>query len=162
MASIKRGPFISNPQLFMDYYTKQAGVGDVQFSGLGNQFGSLQSRVIPLKKSENNTDFQKQPTVIVSPTQAAAEQARAQIKRQRLLEKEISAPKRQTKKKPKTKRKTAAKKKTAAKNSKKKTAVNKKTAAKKRKSQKKTATKKKSANRRKPFRELPFRDIFSS
>ena len=91
MASIKRGPFISNPQLFMDYYTKQAGVGDVQFSSLGNQFGSLQSRGIPLKKSENNTDFRKQPTVIVSPTQAAAEQARAQIKRQRLLEKETTA-----------------------------------------------------------------------
>ena len=52
----KREPFISNPQLFMDYYTKQAGVGDVRFAGLGNQFGSLQSRVIPLGNPKNRTD----------------------------------------------------------------------------------------------------------
>ena len=100
----KREPFISNPQLFMDYYTKQAGVGDVRFAGLGNQFGSLQSRVIPLGNPKNRTYSTEsavisQPVAIVSPTQAAAEQARAQIKRQRLLEKETTAPTKRIKKK---------------------------------------------------------------
>ena len=100
----KREPFISNPQLFMDYYTKQAGVGDIRFAGLGNQFGSLQSRVIPLGNPKNRTDSAEsavisQPVTIVSPTQAAAEQARAQIKRQRLLEKGTTAPTKRIKKK---------------------------------------------------------------
>ena len=100
----KREPFISNPQLFMDYYTKQVGVGDVRFAGLGNQFGSLQSRVIPLENPKNRTNQEKsavisQTVIIVSPTQAAAEQAEAQIKRQRLLEKEIASPTKRIKKK---------------------------------------------------------------
>ena len=94
----KREPFISNPQLFMDYYTKQAGVGDIRFTGLGNQFGSLQSRVIPLGNPKNRTDSAEsavisQPFNIVSPTQAAAEQARA------LIEKEITATTKRIKKK---------------------------------------------------------------
>ena len=104
----EREPFISNPQLFMDYCTKQAGVGDVRFAGLGNQFGSLQSRVIPLgnpkktkpeKPDSAESAVISQPVTIVSPTQAAAEQARAQIKRQRLLEKETTAPTKRIKKK---------------------------------------------------------------
>ena len=100
----KREPFISNPQLFMDYYTNQAGVGDVRFAGLGNQFGCLQSRVIPLRNPKNRTDSAEsavisQPVTILSPTQAATEQARAQIKWQRLIEKEITAPTKRIKKK---------------------------------------------------------------
>ena len=63
----KREPFISNPQLFMDYYTKQAGVGDVRFAGLGNQFGSLQSRVIPFgtRKTEQ---IQQNPRLFLNPS----------------------------------------------------------------------------------------------
>ena len=104
---MKREPFVSDPQLYMDYYTKQGGVGYVPFEGLGNQFGSLRSRAISLGKPKNNTDLEKlqsattfaavksnlpQP-VLISPAQAAADQAKAQIKRQRLLEKEITAQK---------------------------------------------------------------------
>ena len=97
---MKREPFVSDRQLYMDYYTKQGGVGYVPFEGLGNQFGSLRSRAIPLGKPKNNTDLEKsaatfaatkpavksnlpQP-IVISPAQAAADQAKAQIKRKRL------------------------------------------------------------------------------
>ena len=95
---MKREPFVSDPQLYMDYYTKQGVVGYVPIEGLGNQFGSLRSKAIPLRKPKNNTDLEKlqsaatfaaTKSVLISPAQAAADQAKAQIKRQRLLEKEI-------------------------------------------------------------------------
>ena len=126
---MKREPFVSDPQLYMDYYTKQGSVGYVPFEGLCNQFGSLRSQAIPLGKPKNNTDLEKlqsaatfaatkpavksnlpQP-VLISPAQAAADQAKAQIKRQRLLEKEITAPKkRKFQKKTIRKRKSTPKK----------------------------------------------------
>ena len=112
MGRFPKKPFVSDPQLFLDYYTKQAGVGFVPVVGLGNHFGSLQSRVIPLGKSKKRKNLKKLKSfkqVIVSHTQAGADRAKAELERKRLLEKE--AEERHTKQKTAVKKKTAPKKK---------------------------------------------------
>ena len=82
--------FVSDPQLFIDYYTKQTGSGpSIGPAGLGNEFGSLQSRIIPLGKPKNRTDIPEIKTVHLSPAEAAVNQAKEQYKREQEEKKEL-------------------------------------------------------------------------
>ena len=100
-------PFISDPQKFIDYYTRQAGGGTVESvspSGLGNQFGSLVTRVIPLPSKPRKPVKKNIETVITSPTEAVVRRAEKQHKRN-LAEKEWQDKIQLSNKKRKSKRK---------------------------------------------------------
>ena len=94
-------PFVSDPQLFIDYYTKQSGSGPgIGPSGLGNEFGSLRSKIIPLGKPKPKTDKPKIQPIQLSPVEAAVYQAKEKYKREQAVKKTVPK-KRKSKSKPK-------------------------------------------------------------
>ena len=85
---------VSDTQKFIDYY-KTTGSSTASNKGLGNAFGSMESRVIPLEARGNSVSKPKtMKAKIIAPTESTVERARAAYKKKRTIKNKHSSRKR--------------------------------------------------------------------